>query len=97
MEQKRGAEHTRMAIQVRRRKEAKLLHQKAAPWSTNTRWVMVMVVVVTVGYHDAQQIHGDRRKNESRGEDRDEQRDGTHLGSITWWGEYDLTQWRTPT
>ena len=59
--------------------------------------VVVAVVTVTVGYHDAQKIYGDRRKNESRGEDRDEQRDGTHLSSITWWGKYDLTQLPTQT
>ena len=56
-----------MATQVYRRKEARLLDQKAAPWTTNTQWVMV-VVVVTVGYHDEQQIYSDRRKNEGRGE-----------------------------
>jgi len=34
---------------------------------------MATVAVVIVGYHDAQQIHGDSRKNESRGQAKDEQ------------------------
>ena len=58
-----------MTKHVRRGKEARLLHQKPAPWGTDTRCVMVMVVVVMVGYP----THGDRRKKEGRGQDRDEQ------------------------
>ncbi len=58
-----------MAIHVRRRKEARLLHQKVAPWGTDTRWVMVVVVMVMVGYHDTQQIEdeGEKERAHDRG------------------------------
>lgn len=41
---------------------------------------------------NTQQRYGDKRKR-TRAENKIEpNRDRTHLGSITWWGEYDLTK-----